>query len=237
MAGVKGDGRSTRWEAHRAQRRDELVLAAVSAIDALGADASVADIAAEAGVSKPVLYRYFADKDELHAAVGSWAADLVLERVLAAVLEPLPARERVSAGVAAYVDTLAEHPAAFWLLIGRRTTGSDPLADGRTRIAAKFSVLLGEVLRELGGDAGAAEPWAHSVVGMGDAVGRWWLERRTLSRAAATRYLADLIWHGLAGALAEHDVDLAAFGDAAAEAAEDAEPLAVVRSLDREETR
>lgn len=213
MAGVKSDGRTTRWDQHRAERRAELVAAAVRAIDTLGTEASVADIAAEAGVSKPVLYRYFADKDELHAAVGSWAADLLLERIVEAVSAPAAARDRVIAGVAAYVDTLAEHPAAFLLLTAPRAGGSDPLADGRTRIAAKFTRILGEVLRDLGGDAGAAEPWAHSMVGMGDAVGRWWLERRTLSRSAAVRYLADLIWHGLAGALAEHGVDLTAFGD------------------------
>lgn len=105
---VKSDGRTTRWERHRAERREEFVLAAVRAIDSLGPDASVADIAAEAGVSKPVLYRYFADKSELHAAVGAWAADLVLARVLTAVLAPASARDRVTAGVAAYLDTLGE---------------------------------------------------------------------------------------------------------------------------------
>ncbi|NHA01732.1 helix-turn-helix transcriptional regulator [Nocardioides sp. W3-2-3] len=64
MANVKSDGRTTRWDDHRATRRTEFVQAAVRAIDALGPDASVADIAAEAGVSKPVLYRYFSDKAE-----------------------------------------------------------------------------------------------------------------------------------------------------------------------------
>ena len=61
---VKDDGRTTRWDAHRDQRRAELVLAAVRAIDQHGPDAGIADIAAEAGVSRPVLYRYFADKDD-----------------------------------------------------------------------------------------------------------------------------------------------------------------------------
>ena len=79
---VKGDGRTTRWDAHRDQRRAELVQAAVRAIDQHGPDVTIADIAAEAGVSKPVLYRYFTDKDQLHAAVGQWGADEVLARML-----------------------------------------------------------------------------------------------------------------------------------------------------------
>lgn len=207
---VKGDGRTTRWEQHRVARRAELVQAAIRAIDTFGPDASVADIAAEAGVSKPVLYRYFADKGELHAAVGTWGADLVLQRVITAVLLPAPARDRVTAGVTAYLDTLAEHPSAFLLLSRHHASGSDPLADGKMVIAAKLARLLGDALRDLGGDAGAAEPWAHAVVGVGNSVGQWWLERRTMSRTAATAYLSDFIWHALSGAAAEHGVQLTA---------------------------
>lgn len=236
MAGVKSDGRTTRWDEHRAQRRAELVQAAVRAIDTLGPTASVADIAAEAGVSKPVLYRYFADKAELHAAVGAWFADLVLARVLEAVIAPAPPRERVEAGTAAWFDTLAEHPEVF-LLLGREH-GSTALADGRTRIATSLTRLLGDVLRDLGGDAGAAEPWAQASVGLAESVGRWWLERRTMGRAAAVRYLADFAWNGLAGAAAEHGADLTAIGltDGVHDPHGD-DGGAVVRVLPREETR
>ncbi|TWH04981.1 TetR family transcriptional regulator [Nocardioides sp. J9] len=206
---VKSDGRTTRWDEHRAGRRADFVQAAIRAIDRLGPDASVADIAAEAGVSKPVLYRYFTDKSELHAAVGAWGTDLVLERVMASVLVPAPARDRVTAGVQAYLDTIAEHPQAF-LLLTRQHAGGDPLAPGKDQIAAKLTRLLGDALRVLGGDAGAAEPWAHAIVGLGSSVGQWWLERRTMSRAAAASYLGEFIWHALSGAAAEHGVDLSA---------------------------
>lgn len=211
---VKSDGRATRWDKHRADRRAEFVQAAIRAIDALGPEASVADIAAEAGVSKPVLYRYFADKDELYAAVGSWGADLVLDRVITAVFTPATARERVTAGVTAYLDTLAEHPAAFLLLIRHHAAGADPVADGKTVIAAKLSRLLGDALRHLGGDAGAAEVWAQAIVGAGNSVGVWWLDRRTMSRATATTYLSDFIWHALSGAAAEQGVEFTALDPA-----------------------
>src|SRR3954453_22878646 len=68
--GPTDDGRNTRWDSHREARRAELVEAAVAAIDEHGPSASIADIAASAGVSKPVLYRYFSDKDDLYRAVG-----------------------------------------------------------------------------------------------------------------------------------------------------------------------
>lgn len=206
---VKSDGRSTRWDSHRAQRRAELVQAAVRAVDAVGPDASIVDIATEAGISKPVLYRYFADKGELHTAVGAWGADLVLGRIVDAVLAPATARERVTAGVAAYIDTIAEHPHVFLLLTRQHAGGVDPLAGGKDLIATKLGRLLGDTLRHLGGDTGAAEPWAHAVVGMGASVGQWWLERRTMSRTAVVGYLSEFVWHALSGAAEEYGVRLA----------------------------
>jgi AcrR family transcriptional regulator len=205
---VKSDGRTTRWDDHRTQRRAEFVQAAVRTIDTVGPDASIADMAAEAGVSKPVLYRYFADKGELHAAVGAWGAELILERVIAAVLSPVTAQDRVTAGVTAYIDTIAEHPQVFLLLSRQHANGVDPLADGKSLIATKLARILGDVLRQLGGDAGAAEPWAYGVVGIGAEVGQWWLERRTMSRAAVIGYLGQFIWHALSGAAEEYGVQL-----------------------------
>ncbi|MBG6096514.1 TetR/AcrR family transcriptional regulator [Nocardioides luteus] len=207
---VKDDGRSSRWDAHREARRAELVAAAIRAVDSAGAEVSIADIAAEAGVSKPVLYRYFADKAELHAAVGMWAARQILDAVVEAVLAPAPTRQRVEAGVAAYVETIAEHPNVYLLLVRQHTGGTDPLADGKQLIAATFARLLGDTFGRLGIDAAGAEPWAHSLVGIGESAGQWWLDRRTMSRAAFARYLSEFVWHALEGTTAEYGVDLSA---------------------------
>jgi AcrR family transcriptional regulator len=195
-----GDGRSSRWSAHRTSRRAELVEAAVAAIDEHGPRAALDDIAAAAGISKPVLYRYFADKAELHAAVGSWGADLVLQRLLPALASSLPVEARVRAGVEAYLATIEEHPNVFLLLVRHRIDGqSDPLADGKAAIAAALARVMADALRALGLDAGGAEPWAHGLVGLGLSTGEWWLTRRTMSRAAVSDYLSAFIWHAFAG--------------------------------------
>jgi AcrR family transcriptional regulator len=54
---MKGDtdGRKGRWAGHREQRRAELTAAAIEAIRELGPDVAMDQIAARAGVSKPVL--------------------------------------------------------------------------------------------------------------------------------------------------------------------------------------
>lgn len=212
------DGRTTRWDDHRDQRRAVLVEAAVAAIDEHGADASIAQIAAAAGVSKPVLYRYFADKDELHAAVGSWGAQQVLDHVIPPLLTDLPIRERVARGVDGYLEVIAEHPHLFQLVVRHRTDAKDPLADGRQGIASAFARVIGDGMRHLGVDAAGAEPWAHGLVGLGLSTGEWWLDRRTMSQAAVARYLTEFVWHAFEGIATEYGVPLTSL-DAPAEAA------------------
>jgi AcrR family transcriptional regulator len=212
VPGKPGDGRATRWDSHREERRGELVEAAVRAIDRQGPDVSMAAIAVDAGVSKPVLYRYFSDKDQLHAAVGQWGADEVLARVVPALLRDAPIRERIERAVSAYLAAIEEHHQVFLLLVRHRAGGGDPLADGKAKIAAALARVLGDALRELDIDAAGAELWAQSVVGLGLTTGEWWLERRTMSRAAVSRYLSAFVWHALEGATAEAGRPISTYG-------------------------
>ncbi|MBL7325718.1 helix-turn-helix transcriptional regulator, partial [Escherichia coli] len=66
---VKTDGRKRRWHQHKVERRNELVDGTIEAIRRHGRFLSMDEIAAEIGVSKTVLYRYFVDKNDLTTAV------------------------------------------------------------------------------------------------------------------------------------------------------------------------
>lgn len=201
------DMRSARWDEHRESRRAELVAAAVAAIDEHGPTASIADIAAAAGVSKPVLYRYFADKDDLYRAVGGWAADGVLALMLPTLLDDSDPRDKVRTICADYLGFIAGHPKVFFMLVEHRTS-DDPLRDGKEVIAAALARNVGDFLRAHGLDAAGAEPWAHGSVGLALAHGEWWLRRRTMSRKGAATYLADFVWHAFDGIARESGVDL-----------------------------
>ncbi len=196
------DGRTTRWVDHREARRADLVDAAVAAIDRFGTTASIAQIAETAGVSRPVLYRYFADKDDLYRAVGQWGADRVLAALMDVLLDDAPIRDKVYRGADVYLEFLEEHPQVFLLLTEHRS--ADPLGDGKEQIATAFARVFGDTLRGMGLDAGGAEAWAHGIVGLGLSVGEWWLRRNVMSRAAAADYLASFIWHAFNGFALDH---------------------------------
>lgn len=206
------DGRSTRWDEHREARRTDLVAAAVSAIDRHGPSASIAEIAAAAGVSKPVLYRYFADKDDLYRAVGHWGAQRVVDVLLPALVAKGSVRDNIYRGCTEYLSIIDEHPKVFLLLVEHRSS-DDPLADGKEQIAGAIAKLMGDALRRLGVDTGGAEPWAFGIVGLGLSVGEWYLRRDILSRDATAEYLGSFIWHAFSGFASDHGVAVDGVGE------------------------
>jgi AcrR family transcriptional regulator len=183
------DGRNTRWDDHRESRRAELVEAAVAAIDEHGTSASIAQIAESAGVSKPVLYRYFSDKDDLYRAVGHWGAHQVVEAIVPTLRSNRPLRERVERATTQYLTLISRHPNVFFLLV-EHPNNEDPFADGKEMVAAALARTLNDGLSALGVDASGAEPWAYGVLGFGLSTGEWWLRRRTMSKAAVSRHLS-----------------------------------------------
>lgn len=71
------DGRNTRWDAHRRQRRNELIKSARAAVHSIGPEVSMEEIAQHAGTSKSVFYRYFEDKQGLQQAVAQASIDFM----------------------------------------------------------------------------------------------------------------------------------------------------------------
>ncbi|MCX9193751.1 TetR family transcriptional regulator [Carbonactinospora thermoautotrophica] len=200
------DGRRSRWRAHRETRRAAIVDAAIRAIRTRGADVSMEDIAVEAGVTKPILYRHFTDKADLYVAVGRRLAEELLARLAQELEHAREPREHIAAVIDTYLGAIEAEPELYRFLIRRsfadQPAEHDPVADYSTMIANRVARAIGDRLRERGLDSGCAEPWGHGLVGLVQSAGNWWLDRRLMSRAALTEYLTALIWGGFAGALA-----------------------------------
>jgi AcrR family transcriptional regulator len=185
-----------------------MVTAAMDAVRRHGAGVSVADIAAAAGITKPVLYRHFTDRADLQRAVGQQAAQMLLSR-MAPELDPDREPAQLIRGVIdAFLAGIEAEPQLWRFVVHHpieREAGAEVVEDAREQIARTLATIIGERLRALGLDSGGAEAWAQGLVGMVHSAGDWWLERRTMSRAALTDYLTTLIWGGVAGVLAMAD--------------------------------
>ena len=201
------DARRDRWSAHRAQRREEFVAAALRVLAAQGPELPMDAVAAEAGVTKPVLYRYFADKAALVEALGEFSSAMLLDRLLPAIGSDGPALARIRDAVGAYFAVIDEYPNLYWLL-ARQTDAycgpdADPVHRNKEFIAASLSAVIGDYLRAYGLDSGAAEPWGYGLTGLVQSTGEWWMNRRSMSRPHVVEYLTTLIWAAMAGVLGE----------------------------------
>ncbi|MHA6802537.1 TetR/AcrR family transcriptional regulator [Salinifilum ghardaiensis] len=203
--GKRPDARRERWREHRKARRAEFVEAAVRAIGEHGHEVGMEEIAAEAGVSKPVLYRHFSDKSDLYVAVGQWGTELLMQRMRPLFAEHGSPNQRIRRLVDAYLGVIDEHPELYRFVVRRnfadRPVRTDPVSTEKTVIANSLARLLGNYMRVLGLDSGGVEAWSHGIVGMVQASGDWWLERQSMNRADLVDYLAQIIWYGIDGVL------------------------------------
>ena len=204
-----GDARRDRWRKHRIARRKEFVEAALRALDTHGPDLGMEDVAAEAGVTKPVLYRHFDDKADLYVALGQRGTEILFERLIPAINAELAPVPRIRMALDAFFTVIEEHPNLYRLLAHGRSekpVSSDVVAEDKELIATALTALLGDYMRMFNMDSGAAEPWAHGIVGMVQNTGEWWLDRRSMSRDAVVEYLTQIIWAAIDGLTRQNGV-------------------------------
>lgn len=201
-AGTPRAGRRDRWAGHREQRRQELIAAAVQALLRHGPQVDMDQVAATAGVTKPVLYRYFADKAQLWLAVSEVVATRVVDSIAPAIERVREERALVEATIDAYLRVIESEPTLYRFLMHQTGhPGIHQVVAGTSRqVAAGLARAIGDRLRALGLDAGPAEPWAYGLVGFVQAVGDWWTTHgQPIRREALTDYLTTLLWSGIEG--------------------------------------
>ncbi len=190
------DGRATRWHAHNAERRRALVASALRAIRKHGPGVGMDDIAAEAGTSKPVIYRHFGDRAGLYQAVVDWVNDFIWNSLGLEGSGDVDPRELVRQLADTYLTLVEKDPEIYQFVITRPpgdTPVDDPVLSITTRIGNQVSDLFRHWLREQGLDEEPANIWGHGVVGFTWATAdRWILTKLRRPRADVVDYIDQL---------------------------------------------
>ncbi|MFF0433494.1 TetR family transcriptional regulator [Streptomyces sp. NPDC004327] len=191
------------------QRRRELLEAADRVVLRDGPKASMNAIAAEAGITKPILYRHFGDKGGLYRALATRHTDALLSALRAALDAPADRRQRVESTLDTYLASIEAMPQVYRFLMhpaeeSHQAEQGFDVGRHSAPLLRRMGEELGQVIAErvdLGPDSEAqARIWGHGIVGMMHAAGDWWLGERPCSRAELVRSLADLLWGRLAAA-------------------------------------
>ncbi len=159
---------------------------------------SIEEIAAQAGVSKPVVYEHFGGKEGLYAVV----VDREVERFLTMATTLLEGEDTMAKFEVAAVHLLRyiqENSDGFRILVrdSNPTSGSGTFASLISDIASQVEYILGDVLKSRGYDPKLAPVYAQMLVGMVASAGQWWLDARKPKLEEMAAHLVNLAWNGM----------------------------------------
>lgn len=183
-----------------AERRSQLVDTARSVFADRGyAAATIEEVAAKAGVSKPVVYEHFGGKEGLYAVVVDREMEMVLEVFSRAMLEDR-SKSRIEQIALALLTYVEERSDGFRILTRNSSVehagGYSTLLND---LVSQVEVNLEGEFVERGFDRELAPLYAQALVGMVAMTAQWWLEVRHPPKEVVAAHIVNLSWYGLAG--------------------------------------
>jgi AcrR family transcriptional regulator len=168
------------------------------------------DVAGAAGITKPLLYHYFGNKEQLYLACMEPAGDALVQTIVAAVAATADAGEALDAGLRAFFAFLSADRAAWRVLFDETLPAGGEVARGvaehRERLSALVEQALLEQLPARARSRARTEVQALSsaVLGAAEALGRWWLRSEQVPAERAAQMLIDTLAPGLRERVERH---------------------------------
>jgi AcrR family transcriptional regulator len=156
------------------------------------------DIAAAAGVTRPIVYNLFGVKDNIYLACLKLARENLEHHLAEAARTESTAHARLRAGIDGYFQFVEQDRAAWRLLFG----GGAAIAG---TVAGKAKSLRFETVKMI---ASLLEPnmpkvprpilemQSHALSGAAEQLAKWWIDNDQIPRGRVVEVLMDLLWRG-----------------------------------------
>jgi AcrR family transcriptional regulator len=185
--------------------RERQTLAAAHALFAERGFAAVTmdEVAARVGVTKPLLYTYFGNKERLYLACMEPAGEALVATVAEAVRDASTPADALRAGVHAFFAFVDRDRSAWRVLFDDSLpAGAQPArraAEQRDRLRGLVADAQLARLPEERRDAArpAVEALSAALLGAAEALARWWLRTGELTAAEAAELLVRTLEPGL----------------------------------------
>ncbi|WP_413759642.1 TetR/AcrR family transcriptional regulator [Streptomyces sp. MMBL 11-3] len=206
------DGRSTRWDDHKARRQVDLVDAAVALIEDEGTRFKLQRLAERVGLPRSVLYRHFKDRATLEELIRRRVVESFMRGIEPTLAFEGTIEESVRRVVGAHLDWVAQHPRLYaYMGVGEHAMGDGSLvADTKAAIALMLSDRFGDVLKALGVPEAPIRSVAIGIVGFVDTCVNQWVrdQQRELSEEELREMLCRSVWAVLDATLRSLGVEL-----------------------------
>lgn len=163
-----------------------------------GPYASMEQIAAECGITKPILYRHFGDRQGLIMALAEGFVSDLIAGLAPSLVSTEPPRRLLERTIDAYLALIERDTNLYRFLSTHADPGKRDLLTAL--IAEEVAIVFERILATFGLDPSDGKPWAYGVVGMVYLAGDWWVEDRPIPRAQLVDRLTTLLWSGFEGA-------------------------------------
>lgn len=181
------------------QRREQLIGVGRRLFAEKGYESvSVEEIAAEAKVSKPVVYEHFGGKEGLYAVIVDREMNSLLERIVSSLTGDHPRQMLEQAGLALF-DYIEQEADGFRILVRdspvSMSTGS--FASLILEVAAQVDYIMAAQFKQRGYSTKLSPMYSQMLVGMVALTGQWWLDARKPKKNEVVAHLVNLAWNGL----------------------------------------
>ncbi len=185
----------------RAQREQQLLDVAEQLFVTQGYDrTSIEDVARAAGVSRPIVYDHHGSKAGLYLACVKRARTRYAEQLGEAVSSTSDPRAQIRAGGELFFSILERDPERWMVLFGGSAVPllgelGEQLLQLRAISVGKVAAII--QTKSPGADPEQIDAFAHAISGVGEQLGRWWLQHPEIPRERVVEHYTEFIWNGL----------------------------------------
>jgi AcrR family transcriptional regulator len=194
----------TRSRLSKADRMEQALVAAHTLFAERGfAAVTMDEVAAEVGVTKPLLYNYFGNKEQLYIACMKRSGDALVTMILETVGDASSPSEALNDGLRAFFAFLDADRAAWAVLFDETLPHSGELADRVAEYRGRLIELVSEsLLAQLPAKRRTAarievEALSTALLGAAEALARWWLHSEATTAGEAAELLIATVEPGL----------------------------------------
>lgn len=193
-------------------RRAQLIAVAEQVFVAHGYQGTaVEDIAAAAGVTRTLIYKYFADKDEIYLECLRAARDELDTAVVAAAGGAVSPEDQLRAGLGAYFRFVRDSGSTWDVLFGGGAAVAGRVAEAAAEQRYRTAEVIAGLVRTAAPhvDDESASAYAHAISGAAEQLAKWWRRHPEVAVDVLVARMMDALWTGLRtiaeGDLSEED--------------------------------
>ena len=181
-------------------RREQLIEVGRALFAKKGFDGtSMEEAAAQAGVSKPVVYEHFGGKEGLYAVIVDREVQSLVSAIQTSLESSTHPREILEAAALTLLDYIESNTDGFRVLV--RDTPNDRTSSSFSSVlgdvAMRVEYLVAEQFERSNMEPGWAPLYAQMLVGLIAQVGQRWLEDRSMPKEVVAAHAVNLVWYGL----------------------------------------